>query len=82
MVWDNRVDVHLYNLPTDMRKSHDGLAALCHQVIGADPLSGKVFVFINKQRDRVKVLYWDGTGLCLLYKRLDTGKFSNLWDPT
>ncbi|CAM2069133.1 IS66 family insertion sequence element accessory protein TnpB [Sulfidibacter corallicola] len=81
MVWDSRVDVHVYNQPTDMRKSHDGLAALCRHVIGNDPLGGHVFVFMNKRRDRVKALYWDGTGLCLLYKRLETGQFTNLWDP-
>ena len=79
MVWDNRVVVHVFNQPTDMRKSHDGLAALCQNVMGFDPLSGQVFVFMNKKRDRVKSLYWDGTGLCLFYKRLEKGRFSNLW---
>lgn len=79
MVWDNRVDVHVFNQPCDMRKSHDGLAALCEHVMGFDPLKGQVFVFMNKKRDRIKSLYWDGTGLCLFYKRLETGQFTNLW---
>ena len=82
MIWDNRVEVHVFNQPTDMRKSHDGLAALCEHVMGCNPLSGQVFVFMNKRRDRIKSLYWDGTGLCLFYKRLETGQFTNLWrDP-
>ena len=79
MVWDNRVEVHVFNQPCDMRKSHDGLAALCEHAMGYDPLSGQVFVFMNKKRDRIKSLYWDGTGLCLFYKRLETGTFTNLW---
>ncbi len=62
MIWDSRVEVHIYNQPTDMRKSHDGLAALCQQAMGCNPLSGQVFVFMNKRRDRVKSLFWDGTG--------------------
>ena len=81
MVWDNRVEVHVFNQPTDMRKSHDGLAALCQHAMGFDPLSGQVFVFMNKRRDRIKSLYWDGTGLCLYYKRLEKGQFTNLWSP-
>jgi len=79
MVWDNRVAVHFFNQPTDMRKSHDGLASLCEHTMGFNPLSGQVFVFMNKRRDRIKALYWDGTGLCLLYKRLEKGNFTNMW---
>ena len=79
MIWDSRVEVHVFNQPTDMRKSHDGLAAICKHVMGCNPLSGQVFVFMNKRRDRVKSLFWDGTGLCLYYKRLEQGQFTNLW---
>jgi transposase len=57
--------------PTDLRKSFDGLAALVEQWLGADPLSGHVFVFRNKMADRVKLLVWDGDGYVIYYKRLE-----------
>jgi transposase len=61
--------------PTDMRKNHDGLAALVEHVLQADPLSGHLFVFRNKRADRIKLLYWDGDGYALWYKRLERGTF-------
>ena len=61
--------------PTDMRKNHDGLAALVEHVLQADPLSGHLFVFRNKRADRVKLLYWDGDGWALWYKRLERGSY-------
>lgn len=61
--------------PTDMRKNHDGLAALVEHVLQANPLSGHLFVFRNKRSDRVKLLYWDGDGYALWYKRLEKGSF-------
>jgi transposase len=61
--------------PTDMRKNHDGLAALVEHVLQANPLSGHLFVFRNKRADRVKLLYWDGDGYALWYKRLEKGTF-------
>ena len=61
--------------PTDMRKNHDGLAALVEQVLQANPLSGHLFVFRNQRADRVKLLYWDGDGYALWYKRLEKGTF-------
>jgi transposase len=61
--------------PTDMRKSIDGLAGLTTNVLAQDPLSGHLFVFTGKRRDRLKLLYWDGDGYVVLYKRLECGVF-------
>lgn len=60
---------------TDMRKGFDGLSAAAKTVLQEDPLSGHVFVFRGRSGDRVKVLWWDGQGLCLFYKRLEKGSF-------
>lgn len=65
---------------TDMRKSFDTLAALAKDVVGGDPMSGHLFAFCNRKRDRMKVLYWDRSGYCLLAKRLERGKFA--WPKT
>ena len=67
--------IFLAVVPTDMRKNHDGLAALVEHVLKANPLSGHLFVFRNKRADRVKLLYWDGDGYALWYKRLEKGTF-------
>jgi transposase len=67
--------VFLCLAPTDMRKSFDGLAALAVEVVRQEPLSGHLFVFRNRREDRIKVLYWDRTGFCLFYKRLEQGTF-------
>lgn len=61
--------------PTDMRKSFDGLAGETRHVIEQDPLSGHLFVFFNRRRTMVKVLYWDRNGFCLVAKRLERGTF-------
>ncbi|MGI0758201.1 IS66 family insertion sequence element accessory protein TnpB [Pseudomonas aeruginosa] len=60
---------------TDMRRGFDGLAALVQQRLGADPFSGHLFIFRGRRGDRVKLLWWDGDGLCLLAKRLERGRF-------
>lgn len=60
---------------TDMRKGFDGLSALVQTALGDDPFSGQLFVFRGRRGDRVKVLWWDGQGLCLYYKRLERGRF-------
>lgn len=59
----------------DLRRGFDGLAAATRSVIREDPLSGHLFVFTNRRRNRVKVLVWDRTGYLLLYKRLERGTF-------
>ena len=60
---------------TDMRKSIDGLAAIVQQNFKLNPFSQDVFMFCGRRKDRIKVLFWDGDGFSLLYKRLDNGKF-------
>jgi transposase len=69
------VRVYLATKPADMRKSFDGLAALASGTLALDPLSGHLFVFVNKRRDRIKVLYWDRDGLAVWAKRLERGTF-------
>jgi transposase len=61
--------------PADMRRSLDGLAALTRDVLHEDPLSGHLFVFFNRRRNRTKILFFDRTGLCLLYKRIEKNVF-------
>jgi len=59
----------------DLRKSFDGLAGCVQQILHADPLSGHLFVFLNRRRTLVKVLMWDRSGYCLFCKRLERGRF-------
>jgi transposase len=67
--------IWLCTTPTDMRKSFDGLSGLVQSVFARDVLEGHLFVFVNRRRDRVKLLWWDGDGLALWYKRLESGTF-------
>ena len=66
--------------PCDLRKSFDGLEGLVRERLQEDPRAGALFVFTNRRHTRLKVLYWDGTGLWLLIKRLEKGTFS--WPRT
>ena len=75
MILTHSLKVCLAVEPCDLRKSFDSLAAVVRGVLGEDPLSRKVFVFANRSRDRVKLLYWDGSGLWVLAKRLERGRF-------
>jgi transposase len=65
----------LYGEPTDMRKSFDGLCGLIHGRLGHNPMSGDLFIFINKKRNRIKMLRWEPGGFVLFYKRLEKGTF-------
>jgi transposase len=68
-------EIFLCTSATDFRKSFDGLLALAQQHLAQDPLQGGLFVFFNRRRDRVKLLYWDQDGLALWQKRLEFGTF-------
>lgn len=67
--------IYLHREPVDFRKSINGLALIVEQEMSLPPMSTALFVFCNKKRDRVKALYWDRTGFCLWYKRLEKDKF-------
>jgi transposase len=66
---------HLYRGQADMRKGFDGLVGLVRNDLGKDPLSGEVFIFMNKRRNQVKVLLWEGDGFSIYYKRLEKGTY-------
>jgi len=70
-----RVKIFLAVEPTDRRQGFDRLAARVSQTLQADPLSGHLFVFRNRRADRLKLLYWDGDGYAVGYKRLESGVF-------
>ena len=69
------VRVMVATRPVDFRKGAEGLAALVREEMKADPFSGAVYVFRAKRADRIKLIFWDGTGLCLFAKRLEEGVF-------
>ena len=72
----NRVRIMVATKPIDFRKGHDGLAAQVASVLRRDPFTGTVFVFRSRRADRLKLLYWDGSGLVMAYKRLEDASFT------
>ena len=66
---------YLYREPTDMRKSFNGLSGVVRSELGRNPLEGDVFIFINRRRDKIKLLVWDRSGFVILYKNLEQGTF-------
>jgi transposase len=74
----SRSRFYLYTGVTDMRKGFDGLSGIVRNQLGHSPLSGDVFVFLNRRRDRIKLLVWDRNGYWVLYKRLESGRFQRL----
>ena len=69
------IKVMVATKPVDFRRQADGLAALVQEALRENPYSGAIYVFRSKRTDRVKLLWWDGTGICLLAKRLEDGEF-------
>ena len=71
----NRVRIMVATKPVDFRRQHDGLVAYVKSALRRDPFTGTVFVFRAKRSDRLKLVYWDGTGLVMVYKRLEEQGF-------
>ena len=76
MIFTRGLRVCLAIKPADLRRSFDGLATLVREELKENECSSQIFVFTNKRRNRVRLLYWDGTGLWLMTKRLEEGSFS------
>lgn len=74
------VRIFAHREPVDMRKSFDTLAAVVRLAMGSDVMKGDVFVFVGRRRRHAKALWWDGTGLVLLAKRLAKGRFAAPWE--
>jgi transposase len=71
-------EIFLYSHPTDMRKSFCGLAGIIRNELGKEPREGSLFLFINRNKDKLKALYWDRDGLAVWYKRLESGTFERI----
>ena len=71
----SNVRIFVATAATDMRKGFDGLQGIVIGVLEQDPMSGHLFLFLNRRRDKLKVLYWDGDGLAIWYRRLEQGTF-------
>ena len=75
------VRIYVASAPVDLRKGFHKLAALARAVVKEDPLSGHIFVFLNKRKNRVKCLWWDRSGWLILYKKLERGTFRLPTEP-
>lgn len=71
--------VFAHAAPADLRKGFDGLSAVVAERLGGEATSGDLYLFVSRDRLRAKVLFWDGTGLCIYAKRLEEGRFAPLW---
>lgn len=67
--------IFFYTAPMDMRRSIDGLSAVVSERLSLEPYDGRLYVFCNRARDKLKILYWDRNGFCLWYKRLEKERF-------
>ena len=76
---EGQIRVYLHGSPCDMRKSFKGLIALTKNVMLRDPLSGHLFVFVNRRGNYLKALYWDRSGFCIWSKLLEVGNFISNW---
>lgn len=76
LTFPSALKIYLAVEPVDMRKSFNGLWSQAEQKLREDPRQGALFVFANKDRDRLKLLYWDGTGVWIFAKRLEQGRFT------
>jgi transposase len=72
------VTIYLHTQPTDMRKGFDGLSGIVRGQLDGDPLDGSLYLFVNRRRDRLKILHWDGSGFWLYYRLLEAGTFEVL----
>jgi len=73
--WQSNIPIYLHVDAVDFRKSINGLSVIVDEAMGLSPFEVGVFVFCNRRRDKLKVLYWDNTGFALWYKRLEKDKF-------
>ncbi len=73
------VRVYAAARPVQMNKGIEALSVIVRAELQREPMSGDLFLFVGKDRRRAKVLYFDGTGMCLFYKRLDKGRFASVW---
>jgi transposase len=75
MIYYSDVRIFLCTTPTNMNRSFDPLMQQAQEIFEQDPLSGHLFLFLNRSRDRIKILFWDRDGFCIFYKRLEAGTF-------